>query len=155
MSGTAALESNSRQPGNQAVSGSNDGVSIFLALANGRSVHRRRAAMATLPTFKLRSGEPLRRHQSAESRISVSRLRCRFRNPTMSTAVTTIRASPPPTISASDAQLLGTQNFRATREVATATAKIMSFMVSRRLRLEGPDHFDVRHTAEKDETASE
>lgn len=32
---------------NHAVSGSNDGFAIFLALANGRSAHRRRTATGT------------------------------------------------------------------------------------------------------------
>ena len=73
-------------------------------------------------------------HQSAESRMSVNRRRCRLRHPTAATTVTTIRASPTPTMTSSDAQLLGTHNFRATRAAVTATVKIKSFMGSRRHR---------------------
>jgi hypothetical protein len=78
------------------------------------------------------SSRAIRSHQSAESRISVSRLRCRFRDATMATAVATIRTSPAPTMISSDAQLLGAQNFRITKEVAIAMAKSKSFTVSRR-----------------------
>lgn len=72
-----------------------------------------------------------RTHQRAESRISVNRRCFRLRNQPIAIKTTTIKVSPVPSRTSRDTHpplLSGAHRFTATKDVATATEKMASFI---------------------------